>query len=211
MKTWTSDLLAKVTARAARITVQDAECLFSPGSNAENFLIVLTGAVRLEQTSKTGRTIVLYRVLPGESCIMTTTCIMSQTQYTSFGYAEGQVKALTLGQNAFRSLMTEDPSFMAAVFSTFSERLVELTRVIDELLWFRVDQKLAHWLVAGCTRSNTIRTTHQSVAQELGTAREVVSRTLKDFERRGWITLSRGVITVQNLTGLKQYANSQPL
>lgn len=191
--------------------MQDAECLFSPGSNAESFLIVLTGAVRLEQTSKTGRTIVLYRVLPGESCIMTTTCIMSQTPYTSFGYAEGQVEALMLGQNAFRSLMTEDPSFMAAVFSTFSERLVELTRVIDELLWFRVDQKLAHWLVAGCTRSNTIRTTHQSVAQELGTAREVVSRTLKDFERRGWITLSRGVITVQNLTDLKQYANSQPL
>lgn len=191
--------------------MQDAECLFSPGSNAENFLIVLKGAVRLEQTSKTGRTIVLYRVLPGESCIMTTTCIMSQTPYTSFGYAEGQVEALMLGQNAFRALMTEDPSFMAAVFSTFSERLVELTRVIDELLWFRVDQKLAHWLVAGCTRSNTIRTTHQSVAQELGTAREVVSRTLKDFERRGWITLSRGVITVQNLTDLKHYANSQPL
>lgn len=191
--------------------MQDAECLFSPGSNAENFLIVLKGAIRLEHTSKTGRTIVLYRVLPGESCIMTTTCIMSQTPYTSFGYAEGQVEALMLGQNAFRSLMTEDPSFMTAVFSTFSERLVELTRVIDELLWFRVDQKLAHWLVAGCTRSNTIRTTHQSVAQELGTAREVVSRTLKDFERRGWITLSRGVITVQNLTDLKHYANSQPL
>ena len=166
---------------------------------------MLSGAVRLEQTSTTGRSLVLYRVMPGESCVMTTSCLLSGQPYGSFGYAEGPVDALSLGQNAFRALLAEDPEFMAAVFSVFAERLVELTEVIDELLLYRVDQKLAAWLADHSKTSMHIVITHQVLAQELGTAREVVSRTLKDFERRGWLQLARGSITVQRPADLAHF------
>ncbi|MFK7754557.1 MAG: Crp/Fnr family transcriptional regulator [Sedimentitalea sp.] len=204
---WTGELLARVTARAARVAVPDGTCLFSPGSSAETFLIVLSGAVRLEQTSATGRSVVLYRVMPGESCVMTTSCLLSGTPHGSFGYAEGAVEALSLGQNAFRAMLADDPPFMAAVFSVFSERMVELTQVIDELLLHRVDQKLATWLADHAEPS--VQTTHQALAQELGTAREVVSRTLKDFERRGWLALSRGTIAVLARADLAHFGKPQ--
>jgi len=202
---WTPALLARVRARASLVSVPDTTCVFSPGAAAENFLIVISGTVRLEQTSSAGRSIVLYRVRKGASCVMTTTCLLSGTPYSAFGYAEGPTKALSIGQNAFRSLLAEDAEFMAAVFATFSERLIELTQVIDELLLHRVDQKLAAWLSRS---SPEIKTTHQAVAQELGTVREVISRTLKDFERRGWVTLSRGMIVVRDRGALEYHATA---
>lgn len=208
---WRGPLLDRVRLRAAKVSAPDGTCLFSPGSSAESFLIVLSGAVRLEQTAISGRSIVLYRVMPGESCVMTTSCLLSGAPYGSFGYAEGQLDALALGQNAFRALLSEDAAFMAAVFSVFSERLVELTHVIDELLLHRVDQKLATWLANQWQHGKAIAVTHQALAQELGTAREVVSRTLKDFERRNWVSLARGAITVLSVVDLARFGKSTPL
>jgi CRP/FNR family transcriptional regulator len=206
---WTGKLLERVTARASKVSVPDGTCLFSPGSSADSFLVVLSGAVRLEQTSTTGRSVVLYRVHEGESCVMTTSCLLSGTPYGSFGYAEGAVEALSLGQNGFRALLAEDAEFSAAVFAVFSERLVELTHVIDELLLHRVDQKIAAWIGDRAESNPRIEITHQALAQELGTAREVVSRTLKDFERRGWVSLSRGVITVGSPEALNRFGKSE--
>jgi len=165
---WSPALLARLDRRAARISAPDGACIFSPGMGAENFLIVVSGAVRLEQTAPSGRSIVLYRVRPVGSCVMTTT---------------------------------------NAVFATFSERLIELTQVIDELLLHRVDQKLAQWLCKNADDTR-ISATHQSIAQELGTAREVVSRTLKDFERRGWVTLARGTVQIADQAALDRHGRS---
>lgn len=100
---------------------------------------------------------------------------------------------------------------MSAVFSVFSERLIELTHVIDELLLHRVDQKLASWLADRGDNGTAIDVTHQALALELGTAREVVSRTLKEFERRGWVALSRGSITVIAIANLARFGKSAPL
>jgi len=183
---WSPALLARLDRRAARISAPDGACIFSPG---------------------TGRSIVLYRVRPVGSCVMTTTCLLSDAPYSAYGYAEGPVEALSLGQNAFRSLLAEDPEFMNAVFATFSERLIELTQVIDELLLHRVDQKLAQWLCKNADDTR-ISATHQSIAQELGTAREVVSRTLKDFERRGWVTLARGTVQIADQAALDRHGRS---
>ncbi|WP_187431905.1 CRP-like cAMP-activated global transcriptional regulator [Roseobacter fucihabitans] len=209
MSPWKPATLATIEARAARINVPDATCLFSPGSRAENFFVVLSGTLRVEQTSSGGRSIVLYRVTAGQSCVMTTSGLLCETPYTSYGYAEGPVEALSLGQNAFRSLLATDPDFRAATFAIFSERLIELTHVIDELLLHRLDQKLAQMLLDRCRDKATLRTTHQAVAAELGTAREVISRTLKDFERRGWVALARAEIKVLAPADLERFAQSR--
>lgn len=188
------------------LSVPDGTCLFRPGDDSRAFLIVKTGSVRVEQTNSAGRTVVLYRVEAGDSCVLTTTCLLSGQPYSGYGYAEGPVSAVAISPERFRSLLSTDTRFQELVFRGFAARVGELTNVIDELLEHRTDLRLARWLAA--RGEPEIHMTQQEVAQELGTAREVISRTLKSFESKGWIALSRGTVTVNDAPALRSYGQS---
>jgi CRP/FNR family transcriptional regulator len=192
---WPPALVETIARASDRIAAPTGATLFGPGAPAERFVVVLSGAVRVEQVGEGGRSVVLYRVGPGESCVMTTSCLLSGTPYAAWGIAEGAVEALALSATAFRRLVDSDPDFRALTLSVFSDRILELSEVIEDLLVRRVDLRLAAWL-AERTEAGTIAATHQAIAAELGSAREVVSRLLKDFERRGLVRLGRGAVTV---------------
>ncbi len=189
--------------QGSRIEVPGGTCLFRPGDESRAFLFVLSGLVRVEQTNAAGRTVVLYRVEAGDSCVLTTTGLLSGRPYSGYGYAEGDVTAITIPAARFRALLSSDAKFQELVFRSFAARVGELTDVIDDLLIHRTDQRIARWL-AGQT-DPTIRVTKQELAQELGTVREVVSRTLKSFELRGWITSGRGTITILQAQALARH------
>ncbi|MCL5779044.1 Crp/Fnr family transcriptional regulator [Limibaculum sp. FT325] len=199
-------LRAAIAARASRVRVGDGYRLFGPGDRSESFLIPLAGAVRVEHMGPSGRSVVLYRVAPGESCVMTTSCLLSGAPYEAYGYAEGDVEAIALPARAFRDLVEHEPAFRDLALSVFSQRIIELVDVIDELLLHRVDLRLAGWLAERAGPEGVIAATHQAIASELGTAREVVSRILKEFERRGWVSLTRGEIRVEDAGALKSFA-----
>ncbi|MGX9353934.1 Crp/Fnr family transcriptional regulator [Roseobacteraceae bacterium S113] len=198
-----ADDLTRYAALGDPLAVPDGTCLFRPGDEGRAFLIVQAGAVRVEQTNSAGRTIVLYRVEAGDSCVLTTTCLLSGQPYSGYGYAEGAVRAVAIAPERFRNLLSTDPRFQELVFRGFAARVGELTHVIDELLEHRTDLRLARWLAARAGAE--IRMTQQEIAQELGTAREVVSRALKSFDTAGWIRLSRGSVTVENAPALQSY------
>lgn len=187
-----------------RIRVPDGTCLFRPGDESRAFLFVLSGSVRVEQTNAAGRTVVLYRVEAGDSCVLTTTGLLSGRPYSGYGYAEGDVTAVSIPAQRFRSLLSSEPKFREIVFRNFAARVGELTDVIDDLLIHRTDQRIARWLANRA--GPTIHVTQQELAQELGTVREVVSRTLKSFENRGWISSGRGTITVLQVAALAKHA-----
>ncbi|GAB4535287.1 MAG: Crp/Fnr family transcriptional regulator [Ruegeria sp.] len=187
-----------------RIHVPDGTCLFRPGDESRAFLFVLSGSVRVEQTNAAGRTVVLYRVAAGDSCVLTTTGLLSGRPYSGYGYAEGDVTAVSIPAQRFRSLLSSEPKFQEIVFRNFAARVGELTDVIDDLLIHRTDQRIARWLADRA--GPTIHVTQQELAQELGTVREVVSRTLKSFENRGWISSGRGTITVLQVAALAKHA-----
>ncbi|MFK7881790.1 Crp/Fnr family transcriptional regulator [Roseobacter sp.] len=191
------------------LEASDGACLFRPGDEGRAFLIVKSGTVRVEQTNSAGRTVVLYRVEAGDSCVLTTTCLLSGKPYSGYGYAEGHVSASAISADRFRSLLSSDPRFQELVFRGFADRVGELTDVIDDLLEHRTDFRLARWLAARGVAD--VRMTQQEMAQELGTAREVVSRTLKLFESRGWISLRRGAITITNPAALAVYGSDHTL
>lgn len=205
---WNKAVLDRLDRLGSEITVQDGAQLFAPGAYGEVFLIVRAGTVRVEQTSPSGRTVVLYRVGANDSCVMTTSCMLSDIPYSGFGYAEGSVTALAIGRDRFKALLASDAEFRSAVFMAFSQRIVELSQVIDDLLLNRMDQKLAQWLVDKSAQSTVIHTTHQRIATELGSAREVMSRILKDFEHRGWLQLERGAIHLSDRSSLHRLATS---
>ncbi len=187
-------VLTDYIAKGTPLSVPDGTLLFAPGDESRAFLIVTQGVVRVEQTNKAGRTVVLYRVGAGDSCVLTTTCLLSDRPYSGYGYAEGAVTATSILPATFRSLLQTDPTFQQLVFQGFAARVGELTDVINDLLEHRTDLRLARWLAA--RPQGHVAMTQAEIAQELGTAREVVSRALKAFEDRGWIKIGRGQITI---------------
>jgi CRP/FNR family transcriptional regulator, anaerobic regulatory protein len=208
-------LRAQLAAQGRRLQLPDGSRIFAPGDRSEGFVLLLRGTVRVEHTGSSGRSVVLYRVGPGDSCVMTTSCLLSGTAYDAYGYTEGEVEAIILPATAFRTLIEDDAAFRDLALGTFSRRIIELVEVIDELLLHRVDLRVAGWLAERAATSTattvSIATTHQAIAAELGTAREVVSRILKDFERRGWLTITRGAIELLEPAALRRFASQEPL
>lgn len=191
------------------LQIPDGTCVFRPGDEGRAFLMVKSGSVRVEQTNSAGRTVVLYRVEAGDSCVLTTTCLLSGQPYSGYGYAEGAVHAAAIPPDRFRNLLSSDHRFQELVFRGFAARVGELTTVIDELLEHRTDLRLARWL--GNRAAPELQMTQQELAQELGTAREVVSRTLKSFETHGWIRLGRGTVTILNPNALKAHGKHRDM
>lgn len=187
------------------LNAPDGALIFAPGDISSAFLIVTSGAVRVEQTNSAGRTMVLYRVEAGDSCVLTTTCLLSDRPYSGYGYADGNVTAIAIAAARFQKLLQDDKTFQALVFQRLAYRVGELTDVIDDLLEHRTDLRLARWIATQTEQS--IKMTQQEIAQELGTAREVVSRSLKAFETWGWIKIGRGNVTILDRAALGQHGN----
>lgn len=181
---------------------------FSSGQACENYLFVTDGTVRVQLTADSGREILLYRVGPGETCVLTTTALMSDDSYMAEGVAETPVRAIALPAPVFRRLMAESEPFRRFVFSTFSLRITALMQVIQGVAFGHIGPRLAAALLARGEGRKEVEATHQDLAVELGTAREVVSRQLKDFERRGWVRLGRGRIELSDRPALRGTAES---
>ena len=197
-------LLGRIEPQSRRQLLERGEMLrigadkvvFAPGSPCQAFILVLEGAVRVEMLSDTGRGIVLYRVLPGQTCVLTTACLLSEESYPAEGRTEMETLALTLPLPHFRQLLATSAGFRDFVFAGFGQRITDILLRMEETVFHRVDARLARLLVSR-SRAGVLPITHQALAGELGTAREVVSRQLKSFEREGLIELARGEIRIR--------------
>ncbi len=192
-----------ILARARELSFATGQLAFRPGDPCEGYILVLEGSVRVSQLSDRGREIVLYRVEEGQACILTTACLMAHRSYANEGVAETDVRAAFLPGADFFELLQISDRFRSFVFASFGERLVDLMALIDNLAFHRIEERLAHVLVECCDENLRVHETHKLLADEIGSAREVVSRRLKDFERRGLLAISRGEIRILDLTGLR--------
>jgi CRP/FNR family transcriptional regulator len=196
----------QLRAAAVPMAFPAGAALFSAGSACHHYLMVLDGAIRVEMVSEGGREIVLYRVGAGETCILTTACLMTRADYSAHGVAETAVRAVSLPADRFRGLLAQSDVFREFVFSSYGTRIADLLVLIEEVAFRRVDVRLARLLTERAGPDAAVTMTHGEIAAELGTAREVVSRQLKEFERRGWVSLGRGRIMVQNAAALRDAA-----
>lgn len=194
-----SDLLDR-KARSAKLA--KGTVVFGPGNPAENLMLLIEGTVRVQQLSEAGREIVLYRVHGGESCVLTTACLLAFEDYSAEGVAETDVEAILIPRDTFDELMSISKEFRAFVFEAYSKRITDLFLVIEEIAFKRMDIRLAQKLIELQDDDNALHLTHQQLAIELGTAREVISRQLKEFERRDWVSLKRGVIEIRDAAAI---------
>ncbi|SOH93825.1 CRP/FNR family transcriptional regulator, anaerobic regulatory protein [Monaibacterium marinum] len=195
--------------RSSVLNLSEGTMIFGPGKSPENMLFLLEGRVRVQQISETGHEIVLYRIYAGQSCVLTTACLLAYEDYSAEGIAETAVQAVAVPRTVFDDLVAQSKPFRDFVFAAFSKRITDLFRMIDEVAFQRIDVRLADKLLELADSGGRIETTHQKLSVELGTAREVISRQLQEFQRRGWVELTRGNINIIGKQSLIELSQSQ--
>lgn len=179
------------------VKLSKGQFAFRTGDECAAYLVVLDGQVRVQLISPGGREVTLYRVDPGNTCVLTTSCLLSGTCYPAEAVAEADVTALGISHQAFQAALQKYSTFRDHVFEKFSERLKNVIFRVEDLMFESIEARLARALL-GLDKEGKENVTHQELAVELGTAREVVSRHLKRFEEDGLIRLGRGQVVVMD-------------
>jgi CRP/FNR family transcriptional regulator len=191
---------------ANEIRVPSDTTVFHSGDACQNYLLVIEGSVRVQQVSTSGREIVLYRVGPGQSCVLTTTCLLATERYVAEGITETPVHAIAIPAAQFQRGVNASAGFRRFVFAAFGQRLSSLMQLVEEVAFGKLDARLAKRLLTLSDGHPRLAMTHQELAIELGTAREVVSRMLKEFEKQGWVRLQRGILEILDRQALQHLA-----
>ena len=195
--------LERLFAESPLLRVPAGGVLFDANQPCRGFPLVLEGAVRVAKSAPSGREILLYRVDPGQGCIMSGGCLLGHSDYTARAVAEEDVLLLSLPPALFNELLLEHEPFRRFVFGMYGERLAEVMQLVEEVAFRRLDERLAQMLIH---RGPVIEATHQKLADELGSVREIVSRLLRSFESRGWVKLERARITLTDPKSLAALA-----
>jgi CRP/FNR family transcriptional regulator, anaerobic regulatory protein len=188
---------------ASLVAVTAGATLFDEGDPCRGFVLLLSGTVRVSKIAPNGRELHLYDVAPGDSCILTCACLLGQSTYNAHAEARDNLEMIVLPAPAFRDLCGRLEPFRNQVFARFSERMTEMMELVAAVAFQKLDQRLASSLIG---KPNPIRMTHQALADELGSIREIVSRLLKSFADQGWIRISREQIEVVNQASLNRLA-----
>ena len=178
--------------------------VFAEHQPCQGFPLLLAGSIKVVKRSASGRELMLYRVVPGGSCIITSSCLLGRSEYNARGIAETPLRLLLVPAPVFAQLMLDHPPFSDFVFHLFAERIAELMQLVEEVAFTRLDQRLARLILA--QDRAVLNVTHQQLADELGSVREIVSRLLKGFAEQGLVALGREQLTVSDRAGLQKIA-----
>jgi CRP/FNR family transcriptional regulator len=189
----TANLFGQVEREARLIRAPAGRQLFDEGSPCNHFPLLIDGIIRATKCSPDGHEILLYRLNPGESCVITVVALLGQTPYPARAVAETNLALFGVPRGLFLDLVLKSPPFRLFVFQFLSQRMAHLMALIDDVAFRRVDQRLASRLLR---HPAPLSVTHQMRADELGTTREVVSRTLEAFQESGMLRLGRKRIEI---------------
>lgn len=190
-------------ASANIVQIPKGTTVFDENQPCQGFPLLLSGSIRVIKSSPNGRELQLYRVVPGESCILTSSCLLGHTPYQARGISEDALEVVVLPSASFHALLGKHQAFRNYVFMLFSDRLTDLMQLVSAVAFQKLDQRLARLIV---NKPSPIHTTHQALADELGSAREIVSRLLKGFAEQGWVRLGREHIAVIDTASLRKFA-----
>jgi CRP/FNR family transcriptional regulator len=198
-----AERLEALLARAQLVHAPRGSTLFDARQPCRGFPLLLEGRVRVAKGAPNGREILLYRVEPGEGCILSGGCLLGSTDYSATGTAEEDVTLLSIPPALFQELLLGFEPFRRFVFGMYGARLAETMELVEEVAFRRLDTRLAQLLLR---RGPVVQATQQKLADELGSVREIVSRLLRGFEERGWVALERERITVRDPRALGELA-----
>lgn len=196
--------LDQLTDSLALYQVPAETVLFSENAACQGFPLVLRGEIKVSRASGDGRSLELYRVVPGELCLVSSASLFRAQPLSAFGVTTKHSDFLLIKPDLFKSWI-ETPAFRNDILGLFAERMADLTGLIDAVAFHKLDRRLAGALLG---RGQQLNLTHQALADELGTVREIVTRLLRRFEREGWVTLGREQIQIVNSAALRALVSS---
>lgn len=179
--------------------------LFAERQPCPGFPLLFSGTIKVVKSMPAGREMLLYRIEPGGTCVITSGCLLGHTPYSARGIAETTLQMTILPKTVFERLIAGNAAFRDFVFHLLADRIAELMQLVEEVACHRLDQRLAKLLLC---KSQPIQVTHQMLADELGSVREIVSRLLKGFAAQGLVSLGRERISLLDRDGLKQLAGT---
>lgn len=191
----------------APMDVPAGTVLFSPGDAVKGYVIVLQGRVSVSLTGASGREMLLYAVEPGQSCIQSTLGLMGGDDYSAEALTDEDSRVVLMPKPLFLRLLDNSPSFRALVFTAFAGRMQTMMHLLEKIAFQRVECRLAAFLLERAAPDGQLKATHQELATAVGSAREVISRRLEAWSRRGWVVTTRGQVEVTDFEALKALAD----
>lgn len=202
------DLLRELRRAAFLVTIDPGKDVFVVGDRIEAIPLLLSGSVRVYQIGETGREVTLYRFRPGESCVLTANAILGNQTFPAIATVEQEAEALMVPAETFRQWVGRYSIWRDFFIDLVSQRLASVMSLVDEVVFRRLDRRIAAFLAERSQAENPLEITHQQIASELGSSREVISRILEDLVARSLLRTSRGEIEVLDPTGLEELARS---
>ena len=193
--------LAELGSSAAPMHVPTDTVLFNENAPCLGFPLVLEGEVKVSRASGDGRTLELYRVVPGELCLVSSACLFRTQPLSAHGITTKPTSFILITAPIFKRWL-ETPEFRDDILGLFAERMADLTSLVDAVAFHKLDRRLAAALLG---RGQQLSVTHQALADELGTVREIITRLLRRFEREGWVSLGREQIQIVNSAALRAF------
>lgn len=191
---------------AAYVRVPVGMDVFVEGDRTDAIALLISGVVRVYKIGDTGRQITLYRFGLGESCVLTANAILSRQTFPAIATVEKEAEAVMVPADVFREWVRRSDLWREFVFDLFSQRLASVMLLVDEVVFRRMDRRVAALLNERASHRNPMAITHAEIAAELGSSREVISRLLEDFVEEGALQLGRGSIEVLDFELLKSRA-----
>ncbi len=171
-------------------------------SPCPNYLMCIEGRTRIYKTSDAGREMLLYNVQDGGTCVLTTQCLLSRTNFPAMSVAEATTSLAAIPARSFYEFMEEIPAFRSYVLADYTKLLGTMFSFVDSLAFQSIEQRLARRLLVEAGETLVVGKTHQQLASDIGSVREIVSRQLGEWERKGWISSSRGQVCIVDRAAL---------
>ena len=190
------------TLASQAITVPAGTVLFHESDPCRGFPLLLEGEVRVSRTSSDGRALELYRIVPGEVCLASSACLFRRQPLSAQAVTTRPTRLLLVAPPTFQAWLAQ-PAFRDFVLGLYADRMADLTALVDEVAFHKLDRRLAAALLG---HGPELAITHQELANVLGTVREMVTRLLRRFEREGWIELARERIRIRDGAALRRVA-----
>lgn len=188
--------LALASAHVRFPELREGDVAYRQGWDCPNYVMCIEGGTRTFKTSSSGRELLIYRVTAGSTCVFTTQCLLAGGTFPAESVAECPTRLAALPAATFHALMGESLPFRRFVLDDYSNLLSTMISLVDEMAFASLEQRLAGRLIAEADSQGCVIKTHQQLALDLGSVREVISRYLGEWERAGWIRTSRGRIEI---------------
>jgi len=199
------DLLHRLQASGSVIHLNKNQLICDQGRSCSHLALIIGGTARVYKLGENGREITLYRIGPGESCILTASCILSSEPFPAIAISETEIDALLIPAHTVNQWLAESAAWRDYIFGLVAKRLSSIISVVEEVAFGRMDKRIVDYLLENITATRRqITATHQEIASDLGTSREVVSRILKDLENARLVSIARGAIEVIDPAGLQR-------